>query len=411
MSEVAFSCRACGSPDVAELLDLGRLPLANAFVTSPDETADQFRERLMLLMCRQCSLIQLREEVPPEQLFRSYLWVTSTSAGAAAHARWLSSRLAERFKTNTTNAPFLVEVASNDGFFLRHYRDAGFEILGVDPSNLALEAHAAGLPSVREFFSEAVARQVAESRGRADVIVARNVLGHVNKPADFARGIAQLLAPTGTFVLEVPYAFMLRADLQYDTVFHEHVSYPTVRAVHNLFAAVGLKITDVSFVDMNGGSMLCELVHDSSPVPANDQAMLDFEALIHLNSAEGWRSFGDAVVKQRADLRTLLTELRNAGKVVVGYGAAAKSMTMLNYCEIGPDLVRAMGDANPRKQGLLCPGVRIPVVSPKDLLALGPDYILIGAWNFRDEIVRQFREYGYAGQFILPLPSPVVINA
>ncbi len=409
MTEPEFVCRACGSADVATLLEMGALPLANAFVKDEADTADQFREDLTLVMCRACSLLQLRDEVPPEQLFRSYLWVTSTSAGAAAHAAWLSGRLAARH--GGAKRPFLVELASNDGFFLRHYRDAGFDILGVDPSNLADEASRAGLPSVREFFSSDVARRIRADKGPADVIVARNVLGHTNRPADFIAGVKQLLAPSGHFVLEVPYGLMLRDDIQYDTIFHEHVSYPTITAVASLLRAEGLKITDVTFVQMNGGSMLCEIVHGDAPEPENVQALLDLESLIGLNTPEGWQRFADAVVDQRRSLLALLDRLRASGARIAGYGAAAKCMTMLNYCGIGREYLVAMGDANPRKQGLLCPGVRVPVVGPEALLALDPDYILIGAWNFRDEIVRQFRDRGYTKAFIVPLPAPAVIGA
>ncbi len=241
--------------------------------------------------------------------------------------------------------------------------------------------------------------------------MARNVLGHTNRPADFIAGVKQLLAPGGHFVLEVPYGLMLRDDIQYDTIFHEHVSYPTVTAVANLLRAEQLKITDVTFVQMNGGSMLCEIVHRDAPEPENVQALLDLESLIGLNTPDGWQRFADAVVEQRRSLLALLDRLRASGARIAGYGAAAKSMTMLNYCGIGREYLLAMGDANVRKQGLLCPGVRVRVVSPDAVMALDPDYILIGAWNFRDEIIRQFRERGYRKGFIVPLPVPTVIVA
>jgi SAM-dependent methyltransferase len=407
MSGSAFTCRACGSADITVLLDMGRQPLANAFVRDEADDGDGFREQLTLVMCGSCSMVQLREEVPPEDMFRNYLWVTSTSAAAGAHAKWLSAKLAAM---SPGPDRFLVEVASNDGFFLQHYRDAGFRILGVDPSNLALEADARGLPSVREFFGLDAARRIRDAHGPADVIVARNVLGHVNKPRDLAAGIRHLLAPGGRFVLEVPYAMMLRNDLQYDTVFHEHVSYPSVHAVVRLMADVGLKIRDITFVDMNGGSILCEIVEEAAPVDRGDRAVLDLERLVGLDTPRGWQRFADDVKRQRVELVALLDGLRTAGRRVVAYGAAAKCMTMLNYCGIDTRLVSAIGDANPRKQGLLCPGVRIPVVSPEALLGMQPEYILIGAWNFRDEIIGQFRARGYDGAFIVPLPRPEIVR-
>jgi SAM-dependent methyltransferase len=408
MATSAFACRACDSTRVALLLDMGRLPLADAFVEPDHGDADQVEENLSLAMCEECGLIQIREEVPREKLFSSYLWVSGTSETAARHAAWLSRRLRERH--HQPPRTFLVEVASNDGFFLERYRDVGgFDVLGVDPSNLAREADERGLPSIRDFFGRAVAERIRTERGPADVIVARNVLGHASALQDLVCGIHTLLAPRGVFVLEVPYAFFLRAEVQYDTIFHEHYSYPTVGSVANLMGRFGLKIAEVSFVQMNGGSLLCEIVHEDSPRPRNDQASLDFEAIIELNVPRGWVRFADAVAAQRAAFVDLLSRLADEGRTVVGYGAAAKCMTMLNYCGISSRLVPVFADANPRKQGLLCPGVRIPVVPPAELMERQPEYVLIGAWNFKDEIKQFLREkMGYRGRFIVPLPMPTI---
>lgn len=404
-----FRCRACGGAEVSVLLDMGEVPLANAFVSGPADDADQFRARLTLVMCRDCSLIQIRDEIPRERLYRSFLWVTATSQTTKDYAIWFSRRVRDRHLD--TAGRFLVEIASNDGFFLEHYREDGFDILGVDPSNLAEEADNRGIPSIRDFFGRSVAERIVEERGTADVIVARNVLGHVSTTRDLVDGIKHLLAPHGVCLIESPYAYFLRQEVQYDTVFHEHLSYLTVGSVSNLLASFGLKLTDVSFVEMNGGSFLFEARHEDAAVPRGDQAMIDFEKIIRLNVAEGWRDFAEAVERQRTSLRELLKRLAGEGMRVVGYGAAAKAMTMLNYCGVTPDLLPVMGDANPRKQGLLCPGVRIPVVSPEALMDPVPDYVLIGAWNFKDEIIRTFREkLGYRNRFIVPLPFPTVIE-
>jgi SAM-dependent methyltransferase len=405
----AFTCRGCGCSEAAALLEMGSLPLANAFVRDPGDTDDYFRENLTLVMCTGCSLIQIRDEVPPERMFSSYLWVTGTSQTTKDYARWFAKRLRERHLER--EGPMLVEIASNDGFFLEHYRDEGFDILGVDPSNLAQEADARGVPSIRAFFGRKVADRIVEERGHADVMVARNVLGHTNSPRDLVDGIKRLLAPHGACLIESPYAFFLRSEVQYDTIFHEHLSYLTVGSVRNLLASFELKVTDVSFVAMNGGSFLFEVRHAAAPQPRGDQAMLDFETLIGLNTPKGWREFSEAVTRQRSELRDLLGRLAGESKRVVGYGAAAKAMTMLNYCGITPDLLSAIADANPRKQGLLCPGVRIPVVSPKELMDPTPDYVLIAAWNFKDEIVRYLRtDFGYRNAFIVPLPTPRIVD-
>ncbi|MDT0593759.1 class I SAM-dependent methyltransferase [Glaciecola petra] len=406
----SFKCLACNHEKYHMVLDMGDVPLANAFIKDLSDTADQNREPLSLVMCPECDLLQIKDEVDRTKLFSNYLWMTSTSAGAKAHAEKLSTRLWEKFGSDEKQ-PFLVEVASNDGFFLEHYRDVGFDILGVDPSNFAQEANDRGVPSIRDFFGVKVVDKILETREKPEVMVARNVLGHSSELQDLIAGMKKLLAPEGTLVLELPYAYMLRAELQYDTIFHEHLSYLTVGSLHNLFKRFGLKITDVDFVHMNGGSLLCEVKHEENETPANDHSMRAFEEFIGLNSIEGWRSFTKDVNKQRRDLVALLEKLKSDGKKVVSYGAAAKYMTMLNYCDIKTDLISACGDANDRKQGLLCPGVHIPVVSPKELMDMDPDYVLIGAWNFKTEIINLLRnDYGFKGEFIMPLPYPEIIS-
>lgn len=408
MSTTDFRCRSCESTRHTELLELGDLPLANAFVT-PGGDEDRLRAPLTLVMCPDCRLIQLRELVDRERLFRHYLWVTGTSEAAAAHAPRLAASLAARHRRS--EGDLLVEIASNDGFFLRHFRDAGFRVLGVDPADVAREATAAGLPTIQSFFGMDVAREVLEREGAARVIVARNVIGHASGLRDLIAGAAQLLAPDGRMVIEHPYAYFLRSELQYDTVFHEHVSYFTVKTVADLVARFGLALESLDFVPMNGGSMLATVAHRADCVAGGGAEMIAFEELIRLNEADGWADFRRQVEHQRRSLSELLEGLAAEGRRVVGYGAAAKCMTMLNYCGVTPDLLHAIGDANPRKQGLLCPGVRIPVVSPQELLETDPDYILIGPANLREEIVRQLHDnLGYRGRFIFALPQPEVVG-
>ena len=399
MNAEKFACRACDGTETTVLLDLGKLPLANAFVKNETDTDDRFTETLTLVMCNRCQLIQIRDEVPREKLYSSFLWVTATSETTKNYARWFSARTRDRYQE--TVGRFLVEIASNDGYFLEHYRADGFKILGVDPSNLAEEADKRGIPSIRDFFGKAIAECILREHGHANVIVARNVLGHVSELQDLVAGIKLLLGRDGVCLIESPYAYFLRNEIQYDTIFHEHLSYLTV----------GMKLTGITFVPMNGGSFLFEISHEESPRGRGDQTTIDFEDIIGLNKVEGWKDFGEAVAYQRSSMRGLLETLAAEGKHVVGYGAAAKSMTMLNFCGVTRKWLAAMGDANPRKQGLLCPGVRIPVVSPEALMELKPDYILVGAWNFKDEIIRFFREkMSYRNRFIIPLPLPRIVD-
>ena len=412
MDTKEFKCRACGSSHYHMLLNMGDVPLANAFVKDEQGIEDKSRWPLSLVMCSSssCRLLQIRDDVPREKLFSNYLWVTSTSAGAKDHAEWLSKWLWDKFGS-TSRSPFLVEIASNDGFFLEHYKDVGFKITGVDPSNLADEADARGLTTIRDFFGESVANRIVVSNGKADLIVARNVLGHSSQMRDLVAGMKELLAEDGTLILEVPYAFMLRDETQYDTIFHEHPSYLTIGSIHNLFKNFELKITDIQYVNMNGGSVICEIKHSGNLVSANDNISLAFEQFIGLNEPIGWERFSQDVQRQKSLLIEMLTNLKAEGKRVVAYGAAAKFMTMLNYCGVDSDLIEAVGDANPRKQKLLCPGVRIPVVSPRELMDMKPDYVLIGAWNFKKEIIEFLKnEFKYDKSFIVPLPIPEIIK-
>ena len=412
MDTKEFKCRACGSSHYHMLLNMGDVPLANAFVKDEQGIEDKSRWPLSLVMCSSssCRLLQIRDDVPREKLFSDYLWVTSTSAGAKDHAEWLSKQLWDKFGS-TNRSPFLVEIASNDGFFLEHYKDVGFKITGVDPSNLADEADARGLTTIRDFFGESVANRIVVSNGKADLIVARNVLGHSSQMRDLVAGMKELLAEDGTLILEVPYAFMLRDETQYDTIFHEHPSYLTIGSIHNLFKNFELKITDIQYVNMNGGSVICEIKHSGNLVSANDNISLAFEQFIGLNGPIGWERFSQDVQRQKSLLIEMLTNLKAEGKRVVAYGAAAKFMTMLNYCGVDSDLIEAVGDANPRKQKLLCPGVRIPVVSPRELMDMKPDYVLIGAWNFKKEIIEFLKnEFKYDKSFIVPLPIPEIIK-
>jgi SAM-dependent methyltransferase len=321
---------------------------------------------------------------------------------------WLAERLAGRCAP--ARGKFLVEMMSNDGVGLEASRQAGFDVLGVDPSNVAAEAEARGLPSVREFFGVQLAERLRAERGPADVIVARHALAHLSEVRDLLAGVRLLLRPGGVFLVEVPYALMLREEVQYDTIFHEHPFFWTVASLRTVLGRHGLRLTDLAFVPVNGGSILAEVRHEGAAEAPGLQAVLDLEGVLRLNQPEGWELFARRVHDQRDGLRRLLGDLAGDGATVVGYGAAAKFMIMLNFCGITPELVRQVGDMSPRKQGLLCPGVRIPVVSPETLMESAPDYVLIGAWNLRDEIIRFFREkLHYRNRFVLPLPTPRII--
>jgi novobiocin biosynthesis protein NovU/D-mycarose 3-C-methyltransferase len=398
-----FSCRACAGTDAAVLLDLGPLPLANAFVRPGGPAADEEREPVTLVMCRSCRLLQLREIVARERLFSNFVWVSGTSAAARQHAASLAQRLAGRMP----GGGLLVELMSNDGVTLEACRVAGFTVLGVDPSDVAAEARSRGVPSIPAYFGRTVAEQIRAERGPADVILAKHALEHTSELTDLMSGVTHLLRPGGRFVIQVPYAMPMREQTQYDTVFHEHVTYWTVGSLVGLLRRHGLQVRELTFLPVNGGSILTEAVAGAGDPCEAARAALELEDVLRLNDPRGWEPFTRRVLEQRDALRRLLFGLSEGGSKVLGYGAAAKFMVMLNYCGITREQLPLVGDANARKQGLLCPGVRIPVGSPEAVVAAQPDYVLIGAWTFRDEIMQHFREkLGYRGRFLLPLPVP-----
>jgi SAM-dependent methyltransferase len=409
MTESEFECRLCAGGRCHVMVDLGDLPLANAFVSSPSDGADLAREPVTLVMCEDCRLLQLRHVVPPERLFENYLWTSSSSAAAHDHTLWLSRTLADRHPPSAY--PRVVELASNDGLLLRHLARAGYDARGVEPSNLADEATAAGLPTVRAFFGREVAASLVADGGQADMVVARNVIGHVADLRGFLAGVAELLRPDGLFVVESPYAGWLRNELQYDTIFHEHSSYLTIATLCEALERNGLAPVRIGFVPMNGGSFLCEARRiDDGARDVALSPLLELERVSRLNDPSAWAWYGAAVNQNRRLLRELLGNCADGGATIAAYGAAAKTMTLFNVCGIGPDMVRMIADGNPRKQGLLCPGVRIPVVSPDELLASSPDLVLIGPWNLANEIVGQLRGRGYRGRFAVPLPVPHLLG-
>ena len=397
-----FECRLCRASEPEPVLDLGNLPLANAFVDPAIENEpDAARFPVALVMCSTCRLLQLREPAPRSHLFDDYLWTTGTSSTAVAHATVLAGHVA-----GLRPESFLVEIASNDGTFLRAFAAAGLQVLGVEPSNLAHEATAAGLPTLRSYFDRAAAAQIVEEHGQAQVIVARNVIGHTDDLRGLLEGIDLLLAPDGMLLVESPYAFLLSAQLQYDTIFHEHVSYFTLTTLAAALGSVGLGIVDLDMVGLNGGSFLCTATRGGS---STIRGILALEDQLLLNDPSGWWDYAARVERQRDGLLDVIDTIRANGGHLVGYGAAAKTMTMLNYCGIGPDRIAQFADANPRKQGLLCPGVRIPVASWADVAASTPSHVLIGPWNLQAEIVASLRAGGFAGEFVMPLPVPRVL--
>ena len=406
------ACRACGGADLHAFLSLGPQPLANSFLRSPAEFAAEEKYPLDVYHCRTCSLVQLMDVIDAEALFRNYIYVTGTSATIAEHNARHAAKLVEMMGIGASD--LVLEVASNDGSLLRHYREHGVRTLGVEPAtNIAAEAVAAGIPTVNRFFHHAAARELRAEHGPAKVVIGNNVLAHVDDTSDFLAGCREMLTEDGLAVIEVPYLQEVLDGLEYDTVYHEHLCYFGVMALARLCESVGLVIRRIDHVPVHGGSIRMYAgraehfgAHDPDVV-----RLVRREADAGFNNPARYERFAADVADNRERLVGLLKRLKREGKSVAAYGAPAKGNTLLNYCGIDTSLIPYTVDKNPWKVGAFTPGMHIPVLDVATLLERQPDYVLILAWNFADEIVAQqhvYRERG--GRFIVPIPQPRIIE-
>jgi SAM-dependent methyltransferase len=405
---VRTACRACGGTRLEPFLVLGPQPLANAFLKSPDEFRDERFYPLDVYFCEGCSLVQLADVIDPELLFGHYLYVTGTSESIAAHNVSYARALVEMLGLGATD--LVVEVASNDGSLLACFQAHGVRTLGVEPArNIAELAQARGVPTEVRFFDGAAGGELRTVHGAARVVIGNNVLAHVDEPRDFLTGARDLLADDGLAVFEVPYARDMVERVEYDTIYHEHLCYFTVTSLARLGEAAGLGLVRVEHVPVHGGSLRVffsrQFGHSADVV-----AWMAEERAAGLTTLATYQRMAVAVVENRRQLRELIERLSGEGRVLAAYGAPAKGNTLLNYCGLGTDVLPYTVDRNPLKIGLFTPGMHLPVLAADALAERRPDDVLILAWNFAEEIVRQqaaHRERG--GRFIVPIPKPRVL--
>ncbi len=402
-------CRSCGGGRLEVFLSLGSLPLSDDFL--PPERLDREEPRypLDVAFCRDCTLVQILETVPPEELFgEDYPYFSSFTDTLLAHARAnVEARIAER---GLGPDSLVIELASNDGYLLQYYRERGIPVLGIDPAPGPVRAaRDRGIETLQAFFGRTLAGELAAAGRRADVIHANNVLAHVADTNGFVAGIATVLKPEGVAVIEVPYVRDLIDHGEFDTIYHEHLCYFSVTALDALFARHGLHLNRVERLAIHGGSLRLFVEHRDAP-EASVSGLLAEERELGITGFAYYARFGERVAAIRDRLLALLRGLKAEGARIVGYGAAAKGTILLNYCGIGSEILDYVVDRNIHKQGRYVPGVRLEIQPPSRILETRPDYLLILPWNFKDEIIAQqaaFREGG--GRFILPIPEPVVI--
>jgi SAM-dependent methyltransferase len=396
--------------DLAPILSLGNLPLANALLTRQQLKFPERRFPLDLVLCRHCSLLQITATIPPENLFRNYPYFSSYSDTMLRHAAKLVNDLTRDL--HLSHSSLVVEVASNDGYLLQYFKQLDVPVLGVEPAkNIAQVAEARGIPTINEFFDEHLAKRICDSGKQADVVIGNNVLAHVAHLHSFVEGIKVLLKPQGVAIFESAYACETVEHGEFDQIYHEHLCYYSATALNHLFAKHGLRVVDAEVMPIHGGSIRVYVNHEPSTQPkARLLQLLDEERVWGVTDMSAYVEFVNGVTKKREALIDLLQNLKVSSKRVVAYGASAKGSIMLNAFEIGMNLIEYVVDRSPHKQGLFMPGVHLPIYAPERLLSDKPDYVLMLAWNFKEEVLAQMQDYRQAGgKFIVPIPDLEIV--
>jgi len=401
------ACLVCAGDDLAAMLDLGAIPLVNELVKDAETARGLPRYPLRVARCRGCGHVQLGHSVSPEALFSEYVYLTGSAESVRTHA----VRLAELAGACGAGEGLVVELASNDGTVLEAFAARGHRVLGIEPAgNVAELAEARGIPTLARFFTEALAGEVRASHGEAAVVLARNVLAHVPAQRGFVRGIARLLAPDGVAYIEVPYLGDLLAHTEFDTIYHEHLSYFSVGVLDRLFAEGGLALVDARRIALHGGSLLLEARRaDGRPHRAAGLDAFIADEGTRLGEA-AISAFVERVRVLRDAIAAYVRSLATQG-TVAGYGASAKGAVLMNVCGLGAAELAYLVDKNPRKQGLRAPGTGLAIHPVERLRAGDAAFLLLLAWNFADEIMRQQAAFAAGGgRFVVPIPEPQLVT-
>jgi 2-polyprenyl-3-methyl-5-hydroxy-6-metoxy-1,4-benzoquinol methylase len=405
-----MNCRFCRGPLSHKFAELVNSPLSNAFLTKEQLNESETYFPLTIYACSNCHLVQVDEYKNAREIFNgNYVYFSSYSTSWVAHAKRYVESMIWRFGYNKDS--LVVEIASNDGYLLQHFNNAGVPVLGVEPTtNTAQVAIAKGIPTVTEYFTTAFANQLVEQGKTADLVLGNNVLAHVPDINDFVEGLKTVLKPTGVVTMEFPHLLRLVEHCQFDTIYHEHYSYLSFTTVQKIFAAHGLELFDVEEHTTHGGSLRIFAKHFSDTtkfISSNVASMLRKEADAGMLTTEYYKSFQQHVNAIRNQFLKFLIECQENGQKVVGYGAAAKGNTLMNYAGIkGDDLIKFVVDASPSKQGKFLPGSHIPVYDQQKLIEYQPDYVVIFPWNLKEEIINQLSYiYGWGGKFVVFVPK------
>jgi len=410
MQKNSTRCIVCGKSNVEQFLDLGSTPLANKFISREKLKEPEPSYPLRVGFCHHCHHVELTEAVPPSAMFDDYLYISSASDTLKAHLFDLSDIVSERYHLNSKD--LVIDIGCNDGTLLSGFKRHGVKTLGVDPAqNLAVFTEKLGIDRHIGFFNSSSAKEIVKKYGPASAITATNTFPHIPELQDFVRGLDIALAPEGVFVLEAHYLIDILDQGAFDTIYHEHVSYWALGPMQRLFEANGFEIVNAERLPLHHGQLRVSVQRKGKgKVQAAVKEILDDEQARGLNDFKTFQHFAEEVQRMKKELTETVNQLRAAGKRIVGYGAPAKGNTLLCFLELGPDKIEYIADKSPLKQGLFTPGLHVPVVPPDKLLADQPDYVLLLAWNFVDEILAQQAEYRKkGGKFIVPVPHVRII--
>jgi cyclopropane fatty-acyl-phospholipid synthase-like methyltransferase len=411
-ARMTTGCRFCGATAMTTFVDLGMSPLCQTHIERTNLNAMEAFFPLHARVCNACFLVQLEEFVAPGDIFSEYAYFSSYSDSWVEHARRYVEAMRERF--NLTRQSLVMEIASNDGYLLKHFVAAGVPVLGIEPAaNIAKVAREQGIRTDVSFHGRANAARIVAEYGRADLVLGINVLPHVPELNDFVAGMKMLLKPEGIATMEFPHLQRLMEQNQFDTIYHEHFSYFSFMTVEKVFAAQGLTVFDVDELSTHGGSIRIYARHAedlSKPCTQRVAQLREREQSLGFGLIDTYRNFDEQVKATKRNILDLLIGLKRAGKQIAGYGAPGKGNTLLNYCGIRTDMLDYTVDRNPYKQGKYTPGTHIPIHAPDMISRTRPDYIFILPWNLQAEITQQMafvRDWGC--RFIIPIPRPQIL--
>ena len=407
-----INCRLCKSKNLKKILDLGKTPPANSFLKKSQLKNKEDFFPLVVNFCTNCGQLQLSHVVSAEILFRHYVWVSSTSKVTVLHFEEYARSVFDEI--NLKRNDLVVEMGSNDGVLLKPFKKLGARVLGVDPArNVASRATREGILTLPHFFDIKITKQIVKKYGKAKVIAANNVFAHINDLDEIVNAVRILLDKEGAFVIEAPYNIDLVEKNLFDIIYHEHLSYLSIKPLDKFFKRFGMQIFDVVKREVHGGSVriFVKRKDASHEVEESVKKFIDLENRKKLSDINTYYEFAKHIEKNKISLVKLLKKLKKEGKSIAGYGAPAKSTTLLHYFGIGKDVIDFIADESPFKHGLFTPGKHIPIVPPKNLYIKKPDYLLILAWNFAQPIMKmheKFRKQG--GKFIVPVPTPMIYD-